>query len=390
MHVLVNAASAHMGGAVTYLQNVLRWVPVVAPDCRFTVFVPAATRDRLSSLPATNVRLETYPFAHTSGLPRLFFDQVYLPYRVYDWGADVLFSSTGFGTFFSPCPEVLLVRNLAYFDEAFQARYRALGRSLRKNTLRRWMSLLSIMRADTVLFPTRAMQRMVEAYTTLNGQQVQAIHYGFDHEAFAKPDGEPLPQQSQIAQWKAEGYHILLNVSTFAVQKNFETLIEALAHLAEAGLKVKLLTTTSRARTTDTAEYDALVQRAERLGVRAAWVELGYVPYGQLSALYEAADVYVFPSFTESFGHSMVEAMASGLPVVAAETPVNREVCGEAGLFFGVYDAAACAASIEQVVADEAVRQHLREASRKRAEDFSWQRYVEQLVDVLRQAAHKN
>lgn len=389
MHVLINAASAHMGGAVTYLQNVVRWLPEVAPHDRFTVFVPASTQDRLCELGAANVQVKTYPFARTSGPLRLFFDHIYLPYLVRAWGVDVLFSSTGFGTFFSLCPEVLLVRNLAYFDKAFQARYRALGRSLKKNTLRRWMSLLSMQRADAVLFPTRAMQDIVEAITSLQGRQVQAIHYGFDHEAFSKLDGEDLPWLQQIAQWKAEGYTILLNVSTFAVQKNFETLIEALAHLAKAGVRVKLLTTTSRDRTTDKAEYDALVHRAEALGVREAWEELGYVPYQQLYPLYKAAQVYVFPSFTESFGHSLVEAMAAGLPVVAAGTPVNREVCDEAGLFFDAYDAAECAAKIEQVVKDGTVQKQLAEASRRRAEHFSWQRYAEQLVEVFQRAARK-
>src|SRR5690606_7239692 len=138
-------------------------------------------------------------------------------------------------------------------------------------------------------------------------------------------DSAPILQQ--VARLK-ENHRVLLNVSTFSVQKNLETLIEALARLRERGLDVVLLTTTSRDKTTDTAEYDALVRRAEELGVRQNWVELGYVPYHELGHLYELADLYVFPSFTESFGHSLVEAMACGLPVVASGMPVNREVCG--------------------------------------------------------------
>lgn len=389
MRVVVNAASAHMGGAVTYLRNVLRWAPLVAPEAALIVYVPAATYEKLAGLAAPQVRLESYPYASTSGLARLYFDQVRIPQLAREHGADVLFSSTGFGTFFSPCPQVLLIRNLAYFDPAFQARYRALGRSLKKNTLRRWHSLLSIRRADRVLFPTRAMRAMVAEYVALEEARTACIHYGFDHAAFAAHSGDGADLAARLGPWKAEGYRILLNVSTFAVQKNIETLVEALPHLKAQGVRAKLVTTLSRAVTTDTAEYDAMMQRVDELGLQEDVVTLGYVPYQQLGALYAAADCYVFPSFTESFGHSMVEAMAAGLPVVAAGTPVNREVCGEAGRFFRTFDPADCAAAVAGVLQDGALRARLAEASAARARHFSWERYTEQLIAVFSRTLHR-
>ena len=70
------------------------------------------------------------------------------------------------------------------------------------------------------------------------------------------------------------------------------------------------------------------------LGVSSMVVELGVVPYRQLHQLYARADVYVTPAYTETFAHPLVEAMASGLPVVASDLPVHREICwGGSGLF---------------------------------------------------------
>src|SRR5690606_25403891 len=124
----------------------------------------------------------------------------------------------------------------------------------------------------------------------------------------------------------------------------------------------------SRDKTPDTAEYDALVRRTGELGVRQNWVELGYVPYPELGHPSELADLYVFPSFTESFGHSLVEAMACGLPVVASGMPVNREVCGDAGVYFDTFDAADCANKIAAVLTDASKAEDLVAASRRRAE----------------------
>ncbi|MDX1546579.1 MAG: glycosyltransferase family 1 protein [Rhodothermales bacterium] len=388
MRVLINAASAHMGGSVTYLRNVLRWAPQLAPDDEFIAYVPAKTRAKLAGAGVDpRVTLEPYPYADTSGPSRLYFDQVRIPRLLGEHRADVLFSSTGFGTFFSPRPQVLLIRNLAYFDPAFQAKYRELGRSLKKNTARRWHSLLSIRQADLVLFPTRAMQALVAHYIDLEGKWTESIHYGFDHAAFTQAGSETAALAGDLCRWKADGYRLLLNVSTFAVQKNVETLVEALPHLKAQGVRAKLVTTLSRDVTTDRAEYDALMRRVEALGLREDVVTLGYVPYRQLGALYQAADLYVFPSFTESFGHSMVEAMAAGLPVVAADTAVNREVCGTAGRFFRTFDPLDCARTLASVLQDGAARARQAERAAARARHFSWERYAEQLIALFREAA---
>ena len=327
-----------------------------------------------------------YPYASTAGGARIYFDQVRIPQLVKEHKIDVLFSSTGFGTFFVGCPEVLLVRNLAYFDKAFQAKYRELGRSLRKNTLRRWHSLLSIRHADQVLFPSEAMQSMVEDYISLEEKRTAHIHYGFDHDAFSAANDQQLDIVDEINQWKADGYAILLNVSTFAVQKNYETLVEALPHIA-SGKRVKVITTLSREITTDKAEYDALMDRLESLHMRHHFITAGYIPYEQLNTLYEAADLYVFPSFTESFGHSMVEAMASGLPVVAADTPINREVCGGAGVYFDTFNGQDCASKIIEILEDEGGLAARRKEAVARSRHFTWDGYVEQLVTLFRDIA---
>jgi glycosyltransferase involved in cell wall biosynthesis len=379
-----------MGGALTYIKNVSRWLCEVAPDHQFLVCLPKETATTLAKYEdSTNLLLIEYPYESTSGISRLYFDQVAIPSWIEEKQIDVLFSSTGFGTFRSLCPEVLLVRNPIYFDKNFHAKYRELNRTLADVTLRRWYSMLSIYQADRVIFPTGAMQEMVEEYVALDSEDAEVIHYGFDSDKFysKKPEKKSsIRTLNRIESWKKSGYKILLNVSAYAVHKNFETLVDALSLLAGDGHSVKLITTTSREKTGDKNEYDALQERIRDKGLSDIFFEVGYVPYEELSALYEAADIFVFPSFTESFGHSMVEAMASGLPIVAAETPVNREVCGYAALYFQTFSPESCATQIKRCIGDSGLDSVLAKNAKERAAKFSWRKHVEALVEVIETA----
>jgi len=381
MRVLINAASAHMGGSVTHLQSILEWLPKQLPTSRVVTYVPKATTEVLPTRERVDVR--AYPYASTQGLQRLYFDQVEVPRLIQQEDIDVLFSATGFGTLWSPVPQVLLVRNMKYFDPQFQAKYRELGRSFAKVRLRRWHSLLSIRAADAVLFPTRAMKETVTSHISLNGTATHPLHYGFDAETFGATGQASSSGELSIRERIGADGPLLLNVSTYAIHKNLETLIEALPALLDAYPGLTLVTTTSREQTTDTDEYDALKQRATELNVTDAWIELGYVSHDDLPAVYRAADLYVFPSFTESFGHSMVEAMASGLPVVAAGTEVNREVCGDAGTYFDPFDPADCADTIRTVLDTEGQEDEMGQASTRRAKHFSWEKYTERLAEVF-------
>ena len=386
MKVLINAASANMGGAVTYLQNILRWLPRVTSGDHFTVYVPSATYEKVAErFKADCITFKKYPYANTGGIARIYFDQFGIAGLAKDLSADLVFSSTGFGTFRCPCPQVLLVRNPVYFSKDFHAKYRELGRSLKRNTQRRLMSLWSIRRSDYILFPTLAMQEMVEPYLSMKERPTRAIHYGFDHNAFSQ-NGQKVPEVVRsIEERKKNGQAILLNVSTYAVHKNFEVLIEALPYLKDQGKPICLVTTTSRERTTDKAEYDALRKRAEELGVADMWIESGYVQYEQLQSLYTVSDLFVFPSFTESFGHSLVESMASGLPVVAADMPVNREVCEEGAVYFSKFSPQACADKILLLLEDQDLHGRLQAQSLNRARHFSWEGYTKELVNLFRE-----
>lgn len=111
---------------------------------------------------------------------------------------------------------------------------------------------------------------------------------------------------------------------------------------------------------------------AERLGVMGSVDDRGHVPPDVLAALYEAADVLLFPSLYEGFGWPPLEAMASGLPVVCSGAGSLPEVTGDAALVAGPHDHAALAGQVASVLTDPGVAESLRRRGRVRAGAFTW------------------
>jgi glycosyltransferase involved in cell wall biosynthesis len=114
-------------------------------------------------------------------------------------------------------------------------------------------------------------------------------------------------------------------------------------------------------------------------GVRA----LGHVPDELLPGLYSGARAFVLPSRYEGFGLTCLEAMASGVPVVAADRAALPEVCGPAALLVDPDDQEAVAGALASAVADEAVRARLIAQGSHRAAALTWRRAALEVDAVL-------
>ena len=325
----------------------------------------------------SDLDFEAYPFPPMRTLRRLVYDQSTVPGLATKFEADVLFSSNGFATRSSPCPQALLVRNLMYFEPLFRKMNpvtRAAGVSLR---LRRWWSLRSIRWSDLVLVPTKAAGDFVRE----SAPNVQAIHYGFDHANFFRENPD-TPLVRQMRERRRSGERVLLGVSNYARHKNFETLIEALPAVRDR-VPVHLFLTIAREHTAEKKAYDHLMNRLAALDLERSVSVVGPVRHEFLSGVYGAADAFVFPSFSESFGHPLVEAMASGLPVVASSTAGNRELVQDAGLFFETFDSVDCSRVLLSLLTDGALREEMSRKCQERSTHFSWERYARELVALF-------
>jgi glycosyltransferase involved in cell wall biosynthesis len=110
----------------------------------------------------------------------------------------------------------------------------------------------------------------------------------------------------------------------------------------------------------------------------------GFVSDDELSRLYRGAMCLVYPSLYEGFGLPVLEAMASGTPVVTSEDSAPAELSGGAAVLVDPLDVEAIAAGIEEAARR---RDELRAAGLARAKSFTWKAAAHATVDVYREAA---
>ncbi|HEY5187207.1 MAG TPA: glycosyltransferase family 1 protein [Actinomycetes bacterium] len=158
--------------------------------------------------------------------------------------------------------------------------------------------------------------------------------------------------------------------------KDFDTLLLALARLRAPGLSVVAVGGGSLSR--------AERARVEELGL-AGRVRQVCVSDEGLAHLYASAIALVVPSRYEGFGLPVVEAMATGCPVVASDIEVFREIADQAAEYFAVGDADALVVTLERVLGDDALRRSLREAGLLRVRDFTWSRTARITAELYRE-----
>lgn len=113
---------------------------------------------------------------------------------------------------------------------------------------------------------------------------------------------------------------------------------------------------------------------------------LGRVDDATLAALYRGAACLLFPSRYEGFGLPAIEAMACACPVVSADIPPLREVCGAAAIFVRPDDGPGFAAAAARLLDEPGLALHLRDAGLARAAGFTWQAAAEKLLGAVERA----
>jgi glycosyltransferase involved in cell wall biosynthesis len=115
-----------------------------------------------------------------------------------------------------------------------------------------------------------------------------------------------------------------------------------------------------------------LHERAQQLGLANQIVVSGFVLDEELAALYKSALALIFSSHYEGFGLPLVEALASGTPVIATRTSSVPEVLGSSGVMVPPADTEALAAAMQQLLDEPTKRARLRDGCLAQSSRFSW------------------
>ena len=378
MHLFINSLAASAGGGLTYIRNVIPHLAGKA-DMRATVALSPGLRREFSGAGNVDFTELEIPTAK-----RFWYEQTKLPEVIRRSGADALLSAGNFAIRNSPVPQILLSRNSVYTSADFYRDLIARGeyRTWLDTRIRGILAKRSIAWADCTVAPSEAFAADLRRWT---GNPVRAIYHGFDRVEFFR-QVEPLSAVVEDRLRAADRHLRLLFVSHYNYYRNFETLIRALPLLKGAihARPVTLFLTCKLGAGENPGEYrpEGAAKLVRDLGVQEMVVELGAIPYRQLHLLYPRVDLYVTPAYTETFAHPLVEAMASGLPVIASDLAVHKEICGDAGAYFPRFSPQGLAQAVVEVAAAPEKMRAMTAAGQERSAQFSWQLHVEKILEL--------
>lgn len=179
--------------------------------------------------------------------------------------------------------------------------------------------------------------------------------------------------------------NFILDISLHTRHKNIPSLIRAYIITRGKGVSHKLVIVGAN------CEY---LEEAYKVARESAYAtDIIFVPYvesSDLNAIYCAADLFAFPSLNESFGLPVVEAFASGTPVVTSNITSLPEIAGDAAITVDPLDVVSIAEGIYRALSDEKLSASLREKGLARAQDFTWKHTEERTVKLYQRLLSLN
>lgn len=360
-------------GVEEYTLGILRAMIALSPKDTFVLFANSRKPMRLPSFPASNVELRTFRYPN-----KLFNLSLKLAQQP---TLDALVG--GVDTFFVPsirlapvgaqCPLVLTIHDLSFVRHP---EFFSFGRRI-------W---------HTFMEPQRLAQQAhaVIAVSSTTAEDVSAL-YGVSPERISViPSGIPMASASAATpshvQVCRERYRLperfLLYLGTLEPRKNLDALLDAYALVRAAGFPHALVLAGVRG-WVDKGFFTRVQQHLYRDDI----ILTGFVDDADKPAVYQLADLFVYPSFYEGFGFPPLEALASGTPVVTSFNSAIPEIVGDWAALVNPYDPE----EIAMVIADR-----LRNPARVPAEvsaairvRYTWERAAAETLRVLHRVAEQ-
>ena len=258
---------------------------------------------------------------------------------------------------------VITVHDLTYkrFPELLQKETLA---NLEREMLR------EVSRADAIVCVSEATRSDLLEFYPVDPRKVYAVLSG------------PPPSRPATANVLHLPERYILFVSTIEPRKNLDVLIEAFEMVKDRGYPGDLVVAGKVG-----WKSERTLGRMAQTRWRASIRRLDYVERGQLPGLYRRAEAFVLPSIYEGFGFPILEAMAEGTPVIAAENSSLPEVGGDAALYFPTGNAGALAEAIGKITTDAALRERLLARGGANLARFSWERAAAETAAIFRRVA---
>jgi glycosyltransferase involved in cell wall biosynthesis len=355
MKVVVNALSARLGGGKTYLANLFAHLPETA-GLELLVFAP----EDLTWQDHRRIRRLRTRWPTTNPVLRTFWERFVLPRILKEQRADVLFCPGGVVTTAAPpgCKVVTMFRNMTPFDDRAMRSIPLGLQRLRLVLLRRAM-LRSMRKADLTVFISDFARGVIEAIARI--PHSITIPHGVS-QAF-RVHGR-LERPPKVGEGK-----YLLYVSKFDTYKHHLEVVQAYATLPSVVRATYRLVLVGESDRRCAQAVSALIEQ-EKLEGRV--VVYGAAPHDELPALYQHASANLFASSCENCPNILLEALASGRPVLSSNVMPMPEFGGKGIEYFSPFDPADIARAMMRVLTDAEHAESVAAAALAQSLHFDW------------------
>ncbi len=367
-HLLSGQAGYRRAGIHHYMAQVLRHLPAVT-NYHYTIF----TRSQGEILPDAQRTVVSSRWPTERRLVRIAWEQTAWPLAAWQRRLDLLHGMAFATPLLAPCPTVVTVYDLSFvhYPDRFPPTQRLYLLAQTRRACRQARRVVAISEAG---------RQDIHQVLGVDLARIDVVLPGVDRTF------QPLPADAVAAFRRAKQLpdRFILHVGTLQPRKNLPTLIAAFAQLLKQSphcADLQLILVGGKGWL-----YDEIFAQVEKLELQERVRFTGYVPDAELPLWYNAGALLIFPSIYEGFGLPILEAMACGTPVIAADTAVIPEVMGEAGLSFPASDAVALADSMSRVLDRPELAATMRRAGLIQAQRFTWEQAGCQMVAVYQQA----
>jgi glycosyltransferase involved in cell wall biosynthesis len=356
----------HPTGVGRYLLEILQaWTrDPAAADCDVTVYAPAPLDGSLPRADGPGARLRSQVLSGGGGTA---WEQWHLPFALMR-AADVLYAPAYSAPLLSQAPTVVTVHDVSFYahPEWFRPR---------EGLRRRWTCRVAAANAATVLTVSDFSKAEIVRWLGVPAHRVVVTPLGVS--ARVRPDASRTPAAGDGAA------PVVLFVGSQLNRRHVPDLVRAFAPLVAQDARARLVLVGENR--SYPAQDPAAV--AGDLGIAAAVDARPWIRDDELAALYGQATAFAWLSTYEGFGLPPLEAMAAGVPVVAYDTPVAREVYGTAAALVPVGDVAAVTAALLALATDVPGRAARRDGGLAHVTRFDWMRTAQATLAALREAA---
>lgn len=356
----IHSLGSHKGGNATYYRELVKELVKVRCDHNFSLYHthPAAAKQFISDDRFAVKRLR--PGSRWLRIPFT------LPVLAWQDELD-LFHAQFIVPPFLKCKTVTTIPDIAYehSPEFFPAHQRA------------WLKVLvrqSARRADHIITVSERSKRdLVELYG-VSPEKITVTYEGASEE-FGPLDKDQA--KATVERRYGISGEFILYLGRLQGRKNLTRLVQAYARVRKAGCTHKLVLA---------GKVDSLFQptlsRIRELRLENEVLLPGYIEAQDLPSMYNAAQVFVYPSLYEGFGLPVVEAMACGTPVVTSRGTSLEEVAGDAAVLVDALDEGSIAEALIRVLTDSTLRTQLGQAGIRRSAQFSFRNAACQTIAV--------